>query len=279
MGRKAMIQMIKTYEECRAFAAGFQGDPNFSDPMLSSEEQLQSNLIRPIGNPDRYCVFGVYHEETLIGLFAFLVIRDEQYMEMLAGLSHEKSAYLEALQYLKQHFPGYGVDFVFNPGNCLLREQLNTRKADFEPEQQKMVLEAPAPDMDTTGIVPLSDQYAEQYCAIHNKDMYWTGEKVMQAQDRFHTFLAIRDGRVVGYIDVTCTFKENEPFDLLVLEGYRRMGYGRKLLAKALEVNAPNAMSVLVDADNVPAIRLYASMGFAKKQNILTAHWTVPSSE
>ena len=34
-----MIQMIKTYEECRAFAAGFQGDPNFSDPMLSSEEQ------------------------------------------------------------------------------------------------------------------------------------------------------------------------------------------------------------------------------------------------
>lgn len=190
MGRKAMIQMIKTYEECRAFAAGFQGDPNFSDPMLSSEEQLQSNLIRPIGNPDRYCVFGVYHEETLIGLFAFLVIRDEQYMEMLAGLSHEKSAYLEALQYLKQHFPGYGIDFVFNPGNRLLREQLNLRKADFEPEQQKMVLEAPAPDMDTTGIVPLSDQYAEQYCAIHNKDMYWTGEKVMQAQDRFHTFLA-----------------------------------------------------------------------------------------
>ena len=129
------------------------------------------------------------------------------------------------------------------------------------------------------GTIAGDDQYAEQYCAIHNKDMYWTGEKVMQAQDRFHTFLAIRDGRVVGYIDVTCTFKENEPFDLFVPEEYRRMGYGRKLLAKALEANAPNAMSVLVDADNVPAIRLYASMGFAKKQNILTAHWTVPSSE
>ena len=57
------------------------------------------------------------------------------------------------------------------------------------------------------------------------------------------------------------------------------MGYGRKLLAKALEANAPNAMSVLVDADNAPAIRLYASMGFAKKQTILTAHWTVPSAE
>ena len=274
-----MIRMIRTYEECRCFAAGFQGDPHFSDPMLSSDEQLQCNLVRPIENPDGYCVFGVCHEETLIGLFAFLVIRDEQYAEMLVGLSREKATYSEALQYLEQHFPGYGVDFVFNPGNCLLREQLHLRKADFEPEQQKLVQEAPAPDMDTTGIVPLSDQYAEQYCAIHNKDVYWTGEKVMQAQDRFHTFLAIRDGRVVGYIDVTCTFKENEPFDLFVLEEYRRMGYGRKLLAKALEANAPNAMSVLVDADNAPAIRLYASMGFAEKQNILTAHWAVPSAE
>lgn len=274
-----MIRPVKTYEECRAFAAGFQGDPCFSAPMLSSEEQVQCNLVRPIENPDRHCVFGVYREETLIGLFAFLVIRDEQYAEMLVGLSWEKSAYQEALQYLEQHFPGYGVDFVFNPGNSLLREQLRLRKADFEPEQQKLVQEAPAPKIDTTSIVPLSSQYAKQYCAIHNKDMYWTGEKVAQAQDRFHTFLAVHDGRVVGYIDVTCTFKENEPYDLLVLEEYRRMGYGRKLLAKALEANAPNAMSVLVDADNAPAIRLYASMGFAKRQTILAAHWTVPSAK
>lgn len=274
-----MIRMIETYEECRDFVSDFQGDPSFSDPMLSNEEQLQCNLVRPIKKTDRYCVFGVYSEETLTGLFAFLVIRDEQYAEMLVGLSREKAAYQEALQYLEQHFPGYGVDFVFNPGNCLLREQLHLRKADFEPEQQKMVQKAPAPKIGTTGIAPLSVQYAEQYCAIHNQDMYWTGEKVVQAQDRFHTFLAVRDGRVVGYIDVTCAFKENEPYDLFVLEAYRRMGYGRKLLAKALEANAPNAMSVLVDADNAPAIRLYASMGFAKKQTILTAHWTVPSAK
>lgn len=274
-----MIRMIKTYEECRDFVSGFQGDPHFLEPMLSSEKQLQCNLVRPIESPDRHCVFGVCHEKTLIGLFAFLVIRDEQYAEMLVGLSREKAAYQEALQYLEQRLPGYGVDFVFNPGNCLLREQLHLRKADFEPEQQKLVLKAPAPEIDTTGIAPLSGQYAEQYCAIHNQDMYWTGEKVMQAQDRFHTFLAIRDDRVVGYIDVTCTFRENEPFDLFVLEKYRRMGYGRKLLAKALEANAPNAMSVLADADNAPAICLYASMGFAKKQNILTAHWTVPSAK
>ena len=42
-----MIRPVKTYEECRDFVSCFQGDPHFSEPMLSSEEQLQSNLIRP----------------------------------------------------------------------------------------------------------------------------------------------------------------------------------------------------------------------------------------
>ena len=59
------------------------------------------------------------------------------------------------------------------------------------------------------------------------------------------------------------------------------MGYGRKLLAKALDMNRPNGMMLLVDVDNEPAIRLYASMGFAKAQgqNNLTAHWRIPDGK
>ena len=246
---------------------------------MGDEEQVNCNLINAIDRTDR-CVLGVYQDMTMIGLFTFLVLRDEQYIEMLVGLSRDKEAYLEVLHYLEQCYPGYSADFVFNPGNYLLKEFLDLRNAEYEPEQQKMVLGIPVLGIDTTGVELLSEQYTEQYCAIHNKDMYWTGEKVVKAQDRFRTFLAIHDGKVVGYMDVTYTFKENEPFDLLVLEEYRRMGYGRKLLAKALEMNQPNGMMLLVDADNYPAIRLYESMGFAKVQgqNNLTAHWTVPGT-
>ena len=149
-----------------------------------------------------------------------------------------------------------------------------------------MVLGTPVLGLDTTGVELLSEKYREPYCAIHNKDMYWTGEKVAQDQERFHTFLAIHDGKVVGYMDVTYIFKENVVVDkelhrladLFVLEEYRCMGYGRKLLAKSLEMNVPNAMMLLVDIDHDPAIHLYESMGFAKAQgqNNLTAHWTVP---
>ena len=275
-----MIRIIKFYDECREFASSFQGDPNFSDPMLSDEEQVNCNLINAIDRTDRY-VLGVYQDAAMIGLFTFLVLRDEQYIEMLVGLSRDKEAYLEVLHYLEKCYPGYSADFVFNPGNYLLKELLDLRNAEFEPEQQKMVLGTPVLGIDTTGVELFSEQYTKQYCAIHNKDMYWTGEKVAQAQDHFRTFLAIHDGKVVGYLDVTYTFKENEPYDLFVLEEYQALGFERKLLAKALEMNQPNGMMVLMDVDDAASICLYESVGFAKVQgqNNLTAHWTVPQIE
>ena len=143
-----------------------------------------------------------------------------------------------------------------------------------------MRLVSPVPGVDTDGVELLSDRYAEQYCAMHTRDVYWTGERVLQAQNRFRTLLAIQDGKVAGYIDVTYTFQENEPFDLLVLEEYRRRGHGRRLLAKALEMNAPNGMLLHVDVENAPAICLYEAMGFARVpgQNSLSAHWRVARS-
>lgn len=107
-----MIRIIKTYDECRDFASNFNGDPNFSDPMLCHEEQLQHNLIKSIEKPDRHCVFGIYREDQIIGLFAFLVLQDEHYIEMLVGLSREKEAYLEMFHYLEQSYPDYSADFV-----------------------------------------------------------------------------------------------------------------------------------------------------------------------
>ena len=273
-----MIRIIQSFDACRDFVCGFYGDPDFSDPMLTNEEQLQNNLIASIEKPDKHCVWGVFQNEQLVGLFAFLVLPDEQYMQMLVGLSRDKAAYQEMLNHLAHNYPSYDADFVFNPGNNLLKEQLEARGAEFEPEQQKMVLDTPVLGMNTTGVELLSDKYTPQYLAIHNKDMYWTGEKVVTAPDRFRTFLAIHEGKVIGYLDVTHCFAENEPYDLFVLEDYRKMGYGRKMLAKALELNQPSGMVLLVDIDNDPAIRLYQSMGFikAENQNTLTAHWKVP---
>lgn len=275
-----MIQSIKSYEECREFVDGFCDDTQFSDPMLLTEEQLQKNLIKSIETPERYNVFAVFSEAQMMGLFVFLVIPDEQYLEMIVGLSRYKEAYLEMFSYIEEKYQAYEADFVFNPSNYLLKEQLEIRNADFETEAQKMVWNGVIPMIDTMGVEQYTEQYAEQYFAIHAKDMYWTGEKVVAAPERFRTFLAVLDGKVIGYMDVTHCFEENEPFTLYVREEYRRRGYGEKLLAKALVQNQPKRMMILVETDNVPAIRLYEKMGFEKVKNAnnLTAHWKVDCS-
>lgn len=273
-----MIKPVVSYDECRDFVADFFDDPSFSDPMLTTDEQLQNNLIRSINQPERHSVLGVYCGESLIGLFAFLVIHDEKYLEMLVGLSREQAAYDEIFQHLEQNFNGFKMDFVFNPNNYLLRKLLISKNAEFETEQQKMKLIEPKLTVDTAEIQPLTEQYYEQYREIHTRDMYWTAEKIIAAPERFRTLVAVREGRVVGYIDVTRCFDENEPFDLVVLPEFRRRGYGKKLLTKAVELNRPSGMMLLVDIDNEPAIRLYQSVGFEKicGQNNLTAH--LPSS-
>lgn len=272
-----MIEIVKSTDECREFAAEFYGDTQFSDPMLSNEEQFRHNLANCIEKPGMHLALGVYLNGQMIGLFTFLVIREERYMEMLVGLSRVQAAYEEIFRYLEQYYPGYDVDFVFNPKNHILKQLLEVRAAEFEPEQQKMVFVGPVLVVDTSGVELYSEKYEGAYMDIHNKDTYWTAEKVVAASDRFRVLVAIHEGNVVGYLDVTRCFDDNEPYDLLVLKEYRRMGYGRKLMFKALELNRPKGMMLMVDVDRISAIQLFESVGFekVKNQNNLTAHWKV----
>ena len=271
-----MIKPVGSYADCREFAESFLGDPDFSDPMLSTEEQIRCNLDKSFARQNRQ-ILGAYRDGQLAGLFVLLVLDEEKYLEMLVGLSREAQAYRELMEYLARNYPGRKADFVFNPRNGLLKAILEDVGAEFEQEQQKMVFSVSVIPGDATGIREFSEQYAAEYCVIHSRDVYWTGEKVTAAPERFRIFLAIDGGRVVGYLDVTHCFEENEPYNLFVLPEYRRRGFGRRLLAAALECNRPKGMMLLVDTDNVPAIRLYASMGFqtVRGQNSLTAHWEI----
>lgn len=268
------IRNIASFDECEEFIRGFCHDNAFSDPMFSNDEQVKCNLVKAIEKPKDHVVLGVFDGQRMVGLFSFLVLAEEKYLEMLVGLSRDEEAYRRMFEYLDEQFASYSADFVFNPNNRLLYDLLEHLGAEFETEQYKMVFVGAVPSIDTSGVELLTEKYIPSYLKIHNADLYWTGGKVIGAADRFRTFVAVENEQVVGYLDVTHCFDENEPFDLLVKEEYRRKGYGRKLLAKALERNAPKGMSLHVDIDNEPAIRLYESLGFekAENQNSITAH-------
>lgn len=271
------IKVITSFDRCEKFVRSFCRNNAFSDPMLSNDEQIECNLIKAIEKPEDHLVIGVFDGQKIVGLFSFLALAEENYLEMLVGLSCDEEAYHKMFAYLHQRFPSYSADFVFNPNNCLLYNLLRQQGAKFEKEQQKMVFAGEISNIDTSGVELLTEKYIPSYLKLHNTDLYWTGDKVIGAVDRFRIFVAIEDEQVVGYLDVTHCFAENEPFDLLVKEEYRRKGYGRKLLAKALEMNAPKGMMLLVNIDNEAAICLYRSLGFEKagNQNSITAHCSV----
>lgn len=265
---------VRSFDECASFVNGFCTDNIFSDPMLSNAEQLKCNLINAIEKKESHVVISICMNQQMIGLFSFLVLKDEQYLEMLVGLSRCEDAYGAMFAYLKEHFIGYSADFVFNPNNYLLYNCLKQNKADFYEEEQRMVYNNSALNIDTTGVELLTEPYIPSYVEMHRTDVYWTGDKILEAKDRFRIFIAIENGDVVGYLDVTYCHEENEFYDLWVKEEHRRKGYGRKLLAKALEMNKPKGMMLLVGIYNKAAIHLYESVGFEKidNRNSVTAH-------
>ncbi len=235
-----MLKELSSVQAYLPFIHAMLADPDFRDPMLATPAQLHQHLLDAHEDPAKR-LFGTFDGGTLTGLFSVLVLPEEGYLQLLAGLSRKAAAYDALLSHLQAAYPGYQADFVYSPRS---RVQLYT----------------PA--------------FRAQYLALHDDDRYWTGERVLAAQDTFRVLLAIEDGVVAGYLDLTYRNAENEPYDLFVREKSRRRGLGRALLSCAIEKNRPNAMSLLVDSDNLAARRLYASLGFVEKpeENNITAH-------
>lgn len=269
-----IVEINEMNKYVKQFIEKMETNKDYFDPMLSNQEQFNSNLIKPMKRKDDK-VFGVYKNNSLIGLFSFLVIVDEKYMEMLVGLSMENEAYEEILNYLFDEYQGYNCDFVFNPKNSLIKKSLETKNADFDKEQIKMTyLSNVITSYSNKNIVAYEEKYFSDYNKIHSTDIYWTADKVVLAKEKFKVLLAINNAHVVGYIDFTYCFDENEPYDLFVLNDYRKLGYGEALLRTALEVNKNKAMMLLVDYDNIAAINLYKKVGFviSKEGSSVTAH-------
>ena len=271
-----MIKIIKNIDNYIDFITKLNLTDNYSDPMLSNEVQIKNNLLESV-NKKNNITLGIFdNDNNIIGFFIFLVIAEEKYAEMIVGLSDNELAYKELFEYLFDNYKGYNVDFVYNPNNDYLNRLLKEYNAAFEIEQQKMQLVKFNNIKRKNEVVLYADKYKEEYVNIHLKDTYWTGDKIITAFDRFRVILAIKDDKVVGYVDITHKYDENEPYDVFVKEEYRNLGIATDMLSYAIELDKNKRIMLLVDIDNDKAIRLYEKLGFEKvKGNNITAHLSI----
>lgn len=266
-----MIQKIHSFDEYEDFIRELAGDPFYSDPHFTYDKD---NLYRSLKAKDNYA-FAVSENGTTVGLFVWIVLPDDRYIEMLIGFTKKEEAFSEMLSYMEQNYGGYRMDFVLNPLNAAISRPLKMKGATFDPEQQKMLLTGPTPNVSTSRIELLSEKWTEQYCKLHNVDTYWTAERILSAQDKFRVLLAIKDGQVQGYLDVQYCYEINEIYDLFIKPEASQQGYELALLEKAIELNKPHQMMVVVDVDAKAEIELYTAAGFNRMegQNSITAFY------
>lgn len=268
-----MIKRIRDIEPYYDFITKVMQDTKYSDPMLCNEEQVKHNLMESVLNEEND-VIGIFKDNQMIGFFVFLKISSERYAEMIVGLSRSWEAYDELFVYLYQNYKGYTIDFVYNPNHDILNYRLKALGASFEIEQQKMKLATYQKCNRKHHIIVYDEQYKEGYLAIHNdEDKYWVGHKVIASLDRFRVILCIIDDEVVGYVDITCSYEENEPFDVFVIPKYRNQSIATEMMSLAIELNGDKGLMLLVDVTNEVAIHVYEKLGFIKTNgNNITAH-------
>lgn len=268
-----MIKEIFSFDLYEEFIKDVSSNSIFADPHFEFDN---SNLYDSLKKDNRKAYI-VTEGERVNGLFVWLILPDEKYIEMLVGLSKEESSIREMLALIEDEYKGYHLDFVINPQNNLFCNLLKSKNAKFEEEQQWMVWEKEIENQYQNEIVLLTQEYEAQYIDKHNKDTYWTAEKVIEAKDKFRVFLAIYEGKVVGYIDVTYCYEKNEPYAIWVDNEFQDKGYEQALLQAAIKMNKPKKMMVLVDVNNYDEIEMFKSIGFVSEVGTNSVYATYKS--
>jgi len=176
-----MIKEIDSFEEYLEFINDVASDPCYSDHHYDYDKENLFNTLKD----DIHKAYITLENGTVTGIFVWMILLDDRNIEMIIGLSREESAYLEMFNYIEKQFPKNQMDFVVNPKNSTLCNVLKSKHAQFDPEQQTMRLMKEVDYVSDCQIQLFSPEYEQQYLSLHRKDMFWTGDKVLKADDVF----------------------------------------------------------------------------------------------
>ena len=114
----------------------------------------------------------------------------------------------------------------------------------------------------------LSD--CEDICLIENTCFSdpWSKQsfKYQLSSNSGDILVAVVDGKIAGFINLSCVIGELTINNIAVLKEYRKQGIADRLLANALDKYSGSDVAFLeVRESNIPAISLYESLGFKRE--------------
>jgi len=244
-----------------------QNEPgSFCHLCPTDKDGIIKELERLFSKPDPRVLVIRADSGMLQGVFNLFIIPEECYIETDWGFVTAPSVYDALISYLHDTYPGYHLDAVVTKSNQTMFEAYRKNGLVYQEEQILMDLKAYTPKPVEANIIRYSPEYEASYRAIHDDEgLYWTAERMLKALDDYDAFIAVEHGEAVGYIEMTTLDDENEPIQLFVKAECRGKGYGRALLQTAIAHNLPRKTVLEVDADNMPALNLYLSLGFQER--------------
>jgi len=215
-------------------------------------------------------------QNEILGVLAVIVESKDKYLEAVGGVFAKENYQEIAMQffkYLKEKYAGFHFDAAYPKENKDAISFMESIGASCIGMAFEMVFKKDDSQLSKINkeILPLSEKYYESFCRLHDEnhpDVYWTGERILSALDKFDVLIAIEKDKLIGSI-VTSTFgnKKEEIYFIETDKCYRRQGYANSLLIKSIDrafQSGVNELMILVETDNSPAIHLYESFGFQK---------------
>lgn len=250
---------------CKAFPADYESILNQCERMIKHpNDEL---LISTDGN-------------DILGVLALLVEPEDMYIEFVGGIFAEnsyKDVSEEFFKYIRGKYKGYHLDAAYPEENVQAIEFMESVGAelmgyDYEYRIKKDDFKSLHKADD---VIYIDEKYYKDFIKHHNTmnpDAYWTGEKLIDALDRFDIFIALEDGMVIGSI-VTSKFNKKADEIYFLSAEKENIHLKKTLLNKGISYafsNGTYELMLMIGRYDTKMIDVCEELGFKKADTCLT---------
>ena len=218
--------------------------------------------------------------DDILGLLALLVEPEDKYLEFVGGVFAESNYRMvseEFFKYIRDKYKGYKLNAAYPEENVQaigFMESIGAKLMDFDYEYRinkddfKSLYEV-------DNIIYINKKYNEDFINLHNRinpDVYWTGEKLINALDKFDMFIALEDDTVIGSIVTSKFNKEVDEIYFLSVEN-EDDHLEKALLNRGVShafSNGTRELILMIGKEDAKLINICEEIGFIRSDTCLT---------